>query len=73
MLKFEKKKKIVICKMSRHVEKFGLNATSTHMKCQYQVTVLGTDPVLEIGPILQNLNGRNFLIPNPRELVDPSF
>ena len=39
----------------------------------YQVTVLGTDPVLEIGPILWHLNGRNFLIPNLKELVDPSF
>ena len=47
--------------MSRHVEKLG----SVHTKCQYQVTVLGTDPVLEIGTILQHLNGRNFLIPNP--------
>ena len=55
--------------MSRHVEKLG----SVHTKYQYQVTVLGTDPVLEIGTILQHLNGRNFLIPYPRELVDPSF
>ena len=55
--------------MSRHVEKLG----SVHTKCQYQVTVLGTDPVLEIGTILLHLNGRNFLIPYPRELVDPSF
>ena len=31
--------------MSRHVEKLG---SSVHTKCQYQVTVLGTDPVLEI-------------------------
>ena len=55
--------------MSRHVEKLG----SVHTKCQYQVTVLGTDPVLEIGTILLHLNGRNFLITYPRELVDPSF
>ena len=55
--------------MSHHVEKLG----SVHTKCQYQVTVLGTDPVLEIGTILLRLNGRNFLIPYPRELVDPSF
>ena len=55
--------------MSRHVEKLG----SVHTKCQYQVTVLSTDPVLEIGTILLHLNGRNFLIPYPRELVDPSF
>ena len=38
---------------------------SVHTKCQYQVTVLGTDPVLEIGPILQHLkfklNSRNFI------------
>ena len=59
----------LFCKMSHHVEKLG----SVHTKCQYQVTVFGTDPVLEIGTILRNLNGRNFLIPNPRELVDPSF
>ena len=44
--------------MSRHVEKLG----SVHTKCQYQVTVLGTDPVLEIGTILLHLNDRNFLI-----------
>ena len=55
--------------MSRHVEKLG----SVHTKCQYQDTVLGTDPVLEIGTILLHLNGCNFLIPYPRELVDPSF
>ena len=55
--------------MSRHVEKMG----SVHIICQYQVTVLGTDPVLAIGTILLHLNGRNFLIPYPRELVDPSF
>ena len=55
--------------MSRHVEKLG----PVHKKCQYQVTVLGTDPVLEIGIILRHLNGCNFLIPNPRELVDPLF
>ena len=55
--------------MSRHVEKLGF----VHTKCQYQVTVLGTDPVLEIGTILQHLDSHNFLIPNPRELVDPSF
>ena len=47
--------------MSRHVEKLG----SVHTKCQYLVTVLGTDPVLEIGTILLHLNGRNFLIPYP--------
>ena len=57
--------------MSRHVEKLG--SASVHTKCQYQVTVLGTDPVLEIGTILLHLNDRNFLIPYPRELVDPSF
>ena len=51
------------------MEKFG----SVHTKCQYQVTVLGTGPVLEIGTILRHLNGCYFLIPNPRELVDPSF
>ena len=51
--------------MSRHVEKLA----SVHTKCQYQVTVLGTDPVLEIGTILLHLNGRNFLIPYPRELI----
>ena len=28
---------------------------------------------LEIGTILLHLNGRNFLIPYPRELIDPSF
>ena len=61
--------KALFCKMSRHVEKLG----SVHTKCQYQVTVLGTDPVLEIGTILLHLNGRNFLIPCPRELIDPSF
>ena len=55
--------------MSRHVEKLG----SVHTKCQFQVTVLGTDPVLEIGTILRHLNGCNFLIPNPRELVTPHF
>ena len=55
--------------MSRHVEKLG----SVHTKYQFQVTVLGTDPVLEIGTILLLLNGRDFLIPYPRELVDPSF
>ena len=53
--------------MSRHVDKLG----SVHTKCQYQVTVLGTDPVLEKGTILRHLHGCNFLIPNPRELVDP--
>ena len=36
--------------MSRHVEKLG--SASVYTKCQYQVTVLGTDPVLEIGTIL---------------------
>ena len=41
--------------MSRHVEKLGF----VHTKCQYQVTVLGTDPVLEIGTIFLHLNGRN--------------
>ena len=46
---------------------------SLHTKCQYQITVLGTDPVLEIGPILRHLNNRNFLIPHPRDLIDPSF
>ena len=51
--------KALFCKMSRHVEKLG----SLHTKCQYQVTVLGTAPVLEIGTILLHLNGRNFLIP----------
>ena len=100
--------KALFCKMSRHVEKLG----SVHTKCQYQVTVLGTDPVFEIGTILlhlnhemaatkrqvssslerlmcthnavrhssfiwsQHFNGRkkeNFLIPCPRELVDPLF
>ena len=55
--------------MSRHIEKLG----SVHTKYQYQVTVLGTDPVWEIGTILLHLNGRNVLIPYPRELVDPSF
>ena len=39
----------LFCKMSRHVEKLG----SVHTKCQHQVTVLGTDPVLEIGTILR--------------------
>ena len=34
--------------MSRHVEELG----SAHTKCLYQVTVLGTGPVLEIGTIL---------------------
>ena len=29
--------------------------------------------VLEIGTILLHLSGPNFLIPYPRELVDPSF
>ena len=47
--------------MTRHVEKLG----SVHTKCQYQVTILGTDPVLEIGTILLHLNGCNFLIPYP--------
>ena len=55
--------------MFRHVEKLG----SVHTKCQYQGTVLGTDPVLDIGTIFRHLNGCNFPIPNPRELVDPSF
>ena len=55
--------------MSRHVEKLG----SVHTKCQYQVTVLGTDPVLEIGTILLHLNGRNFLIPYPRSWLTPHF
>ena len=59
----------LFCKMSRHMEKLG----SVHTKCQYQVTVLGTGPVLEIGTILGHLNDCNFLIPNPGELVDPSF
>ena len=53
--------------------RFKKKIVSVHTKCQYQVTVLGTDPVLEIGPILRQLNSRNFLIPNPRELIDPSF
>ena len=35
------------------MEKLG----SVHTKCQYQVTVLGTDPVLEIGTILLHLRG----------------
>ena len=55
--------------MFPHVEKLE----SVHTKCQYQVTVLGTDPVLEIGTILRHLNCRYFLIPIPTELVDPSF
>ena len=55
--------------MSRHVEKLG----SVHTKCQYQDTVLGTDPVLEIGTNLLHLNGRNVFIPYPRELLDPLF
>ena len=55
--------------MSHRFEKI----VSVHTICQYQVTVLGTDPVLEIGLILRRLNSRNFLIPNPRELIDPSF
>ena len=55
--------KALFYKMSRHVEKLG----SVHTKCQYQITVLGTDPVLEIGTILLHLNGRNFLIPNTLE------
>ena len=55
--------------MSRHVEKLG----SVHTKCQYQVTVLGTDPVLEIETILQHLNGCNFLIPNPESWLTPDF
>ena len=38
--------------MSRRSEKI----VSVHTKCQYQVTVLGTDPVLEIRPILRHLN-----------------
>ena len=59
----------LFCKMPRRFEKI----VSVHTKYQYQVTVLGTDPVLEIGPILQPLNNRNFLIPNPRELIDSSF
>ena len=55
--------------MSCHFE----NIVFVHTKCQYQVTVLGTGPVLEIGLILRHLNSSNFLIPNPRELIDPSF
>ena len=31
------------------------NWAQIHTKCQYQVTVLGTDPVLEIGLILRHL------------------
>ena len=58
--------KALFCKLSRHVEKLG----SLHTKCQYQVTVLGTAPVLEIGTILLHLNGRNFLIPYPRSRQD---
>ena len=34
---------------------------SVHTKCQYQVTVSGTDPVLEIGHILRHLNAVTFL------------
>ena len=48
------------------------NCLCTHKMQLYQVTVLGTDPVLEIGPILRHLNSRNFLIPNPRQLIGPS-
>ena len=59
----------LFCKMSCQVEKLGF----VHTKCQYQITVLGTDPVSKIGTILLHLNGRNFLIPYPRELVDLSF
>ena len=33
----------------------------------------GTDPELEMVPILRHLNGCNFLIPNPSALVDPSI
>ena len=63
----------LFCKMPHHVEKFGSNAMSVHTKSQYQVTVFGRDPVLEIRPILWHLNGHNFLIPNPRELVFMDF
>ena len=55
------------CKMSRRFEKIVFVRT----KCQYQVTVLGTDPVLEIGPILRHLNSRNFLILNPESWLTP--
>ena len=56
--------------MSLRVENSALYTQNANI---YQVTVLGTDPVLEIGPILRHLNGCNFLIPNLKELVDPSF
>ena len=54
-------------------EKLGSNASSVHTNYQYQVRVLGTDHMLKILLILRHLNGCNFLIPNPRELIDPSF
>ena len=56
----------LFCKMSRHMEKLG----SVPTKYQYQVTVLGTGPVLEIGTILRHLNGCNFLIPRSNSTSD---
>ena len=62
----------LFCKMSCHVENLA------QMQCLYTQnantrSVLGTDPVLKIGPTLQHLYGYNSNIPNSRELVDPSF
>ena len=59
----------LFCKMFCCFEKI----VSVHTKYQYQVTVLGTDPVLEIGPILRHLNSRSFLIPNPSRWLTPHF
>ena len=55
--------------MSCHVEKLG----SVHTKCQYKVTVLGTDPVLEIGTILLHLNGHNSLFLTLESWFTPHF
>ena len=55
--------------MSRHVEKLG----SVHTKCQYQVTVLGTDPVLEIGTILLHLMAVTSLFLTLESWLTPHF
>ena len=57
----------LFCKVSCRFEKL----MSLYTQNANTRSVLGTDPVLEIGPILQHLNSRNFLIPNL--IIDPSF
>ena len=55
--------------MSRLVEELG----SLHTKCQYQVTVLGTDPVLEIGTILLHLIAVTSLFLTLESWLTPHF